>query len=166
MILENIAVYKTWALRSSLIIALLVIVLSLLRAVSIPYTLVRGVVSFGIMYLLLAGSLYLFERGAPPSEYQAESEEEQSPEDDGRGTLFDASVGDDAPQMPEQDLSANLAADPQGEVNPTEEPNVADGQDESPDPDAKAAGQVDPFLSEGMPDAERQAEIVRRMGWE
>ncbi|MDR3541362.1 MAG: hypothetical protein P4L69_10410 [Desulfosporosinus sp.] len=33
-------------------------------------------------------------------------------------------------------------------------------------PDAKFAGQLDQDLSSGLPDSERQAEIVRRMGWE
>lgn len=34
-----------------------------------------------------------------------------------------------------------------------------------PPQDTRLAGQVDPFLSTGLPDGEQQAEIVRRMGW-
>jgi len=42
------------------------------------------------------------------------------------------------------------------------------GDDELQKPagqDTKLAGQVDASLGEGIPDSERQAEIVRRMGW-
>ncbi|HWQ43411.1 MAG TPA: hypothetical protein VN456_15435 [Desulfosporosinus sp.] len=43
------------------------------------------------------------------------------------------------------------------------------GDDELPKPqeeDLKLPGQVDRDLSAGLPDSERQAEIVRRMGWD
>jgi hypothetical protein len=40
--------------------------------------------------------------------------------------------------------------------------DVAVGQEEMAPP---LAGQVDADLSEGLPDAEKQAEMVRRMGW-
>lgn len=43
------------------------------------------------------------------------------------------------------------------------------GDDELQKPqeeDSKLPGQVDRDLSAGLPDSERQAEIVRRMGWE
>lgn len=46
--------------------------------------------------------------------------------------------------------------------------DVAIGDDEplsSQVQDAGFPGQVDPGLSIGLPDSERQAEIVRRMGW-
>ncbi|ODA42500.1 hypothetical protein [Desulfosporosinus sp. BG] len=36
----------------------------------------------------------------------------------------------------------------------------------SPVQDSRFPGQVDQDLSAGLPDSERQAEIVRRMGWE
>ncbi|MDR3600692.1 MAG: hypothetical protein P4L49_09475 [Desulfosporosinus sp.] len=46
--------------------------------------------------------------------------------------------------------------------------DVSVGDDELQTPqaqDLRVAGQVDPDLSIGLPDSERQAEIVRRMGW-
>ena len=46
--------------------------------------------------------------------------------------------------------------------------DISVGDDELQTPqvqDTRFAGQVDPGLSDGIPDGERQAEIVRRMGW-
>ncbi|EGW36761.1 hypothetical protein [Desulfosporosinus sp. OT] len=45
--------------------------------------------------------------------------------------------------------------------------SVGDDQLQTPpEQDARFPGQVDKDLSEGLPNSERQAEIVRRMGWE
>lgn len=122
--------YQIWTLRLSLAVTFIVVLLSWLNAVKIPDLIIRAGVSFGIMYLLMAGSLSLFERTA-----LQEPEIEQPSSDTGRGGLIDISVGDDELQTP-------------------------------PVQDTKFAGQVDPSLSEGIPDGERQAEIVRRMGWD
>lgn len=121
--------YQIWALRLSIAITFIVALLSWLNAVKILELIVRAGVSFGVMYLLLVGSLRLFERTAPPK-----PKNEQINSDSGRGSLVDFSVGDDELQT-------------------------------QPDQDPRMAGQVDPGLSEGIQDSERQAEIVRRMGW-
>ena len=47
--------------------------------------------------------------------------------------------------------------------------DIALGEEEpqkSEVPNAKFAGQIDQDLSSGLPDSKRQAEIVRKMGWE
>jgi hypothetical protein len=130
MAVQDSGMYQIWVLRLSLAIAFLVVLLSWINAVKIFDLIVRAGVSFGVMYLLMLGSLSLFERTAPQV-----PEEEQISTDTERGGVIDFTVGDD-------------------ELQP---PSVID---------SKLAGQVDPGLSGGIPDGERQAEIVRRMGWE
>ena len=129
MVVKDSELYKLWALRLALIISCIVVSLSWLNAVSIPDLIIRAGVSFGVMYLLLAGTLSLYERTAPE-----EPPDEVQSSDPGRGGLIDISVGDDELQIPRVH-------------------------------DTKFAGQVDPGLSGGIADGERQAEIVRRMGW-
>ncbi|MFZ3129655.1 MAG: hypothetical protein WA125_00750 [Desulfosporosinus sp.] len=130
MAVQNNVVYQTWAMRITMATTLIVVVLSWINAVRIPDIIVRGGISFGVMYLLMAGILSLFERTA-----SQEPQNEQPSSDSGRGEFIDISVGDDELQTP-------------------------------PVQDTRFAGQVNPGLSEGIPDGERQAEIVRRMGWE
>jgi len=122
---------KLWALRLALVTTVIVVLLSWLNAVTIPDLIVRAGVSFGVMYLLMVGTLSMFERTAPQDQ---EPQDELPSSDLGSGGLIDISVGDDEPQTPWLQ-------------------------------DTKFAGQVDPSLSEGIADSERQAEIVRRMGW-
>jgi len=130
MAVQYSEMYQIWVLRLSLVATVIVVLLSWFNAVKIPDLIVRAVVSFGVMYLLMAGSLHLFDRTAPQK-----SQDEQIGSDFEHGGLIDISVGDDELQVP-------------------------------PVQDTKLAGQVDPGLSEGIPDGERQAEIVRRMGWD
>jgi hypothetical protein len=130
MAVQDSGMYQIWVLRLSLAVALLVVVLSWINALKIFDLIVRAGVSFGVMYLLMLGSLSLFERTAAQV-----PEEEQISTDAERGGLIDFSVGDDEFQAPAVQ-------------------------------DSKLAGQVDPGLSGGIQDGQRQAEIVRRMGWE
>jgi hypothetical protein len=129
----NSVVYQTWAMRITLGTTLIVVGLSWINAAKIPDLIMRGGISFGVMYLLLAGILSLFEKTAP-QEPQETLEGQQSGPDAGRGGVIDFSVGEDdiGPQTPPSNF----------------------------------AGQVDPNLSSGLPGSEKQAEIVRRMGWD
>lgn len=188
MTLENSEIYEIWALRISLAVAFIVIVISWWNKVHLPYILIRGVVSFGVMYSLLAGSLYLFKKTALSEE--SGDQAELPNQDDGRGGFIDASIGDDAPlpgQEPRQDLAGDssqdfkqefreninqefeadgLQADLQQDYTNGQVLGQDSGQELGQKQDPKSAGQVAPGLSEGLPDDERQAEIVRRMGWE
>jgi hypothetical protein len=130
MAIQKRLVYQPWAMRLALVTTLIVILLSWLNAIKITGIFFRAGVSFGVMYFLTAGSLYLFEWTAVQN-----PQDEQLSADSGCGGLVDISVGDE-------------------DAFPT-----PSGQD------TKIAGQLDPDLSEGMPDYKRQAEIVRRMGW-
>ncbi|MDA8224141.1 hypothetical protein [Desulfosporosinus sp.] len=128
---QNRELLKVWALRLSIATSIMVVLLSVLNGVKIFDLIVRAVISFGGMYLLMAGTLSLFERTAIPK-----------PEEDGQadstpscGGNIDFSVGNDEP------------------IN-------------APGPDLRTAGQIDRDLSLELPGSERQAEIVRRMGWE
>ena len=131
MAVQNSELLQVWSMRLSLGTALIVVSLSWINGVSLIDLMVRAGVSFGVMYLLTAGILTLFERTAP----QEPETEQLSSDDSGRGGVIDFSVGDDELQKPEVQ-------------------------------DSKLPGQVDRDLSAGLPDSERQAEIVRRMGWE
>ncbi|TGE40236.1 hypothetical protein E4K67_03215 [Desulfosporosinus fructosivorans] len=123
-------VYQKWVLILSLVTAIIVVFLSWINAVKTFELIVRAGVSFGVMYILMAGSLSLFERTAL-------QEPQDSPLDSAAvyGGNIDFSVGDDQP----------LASEVQEE---------------------RIAGQVDRDLSSGLPSSERQADIVRSMGWD
>ncbi|SDG15701.1 hypothetical protein [Desulfosporosinus hippei] len=130
MNLQNRELYQVWSMRLSIGIMIIVLVLSWLNEIKLFDLMIRAAISFGVMYLLMTGTLTLFERTAP----QKPEEGEIDP-DNGRGANIDFSVGDDELQAP----SGQQAGFP---------------------------GQVDRNLSSGLPDSERQAEIVKRMGWD
>lgn len=130
MAVQNNEVYQIWVMRISLVTTLIVVVLSWVNGVRIPNLIIRGGISFGVMYLLMAGFLSLFEKTAS----QDSQNEIQTSSEAGRGGVIDFSVGDD-------------------ELKPQIE-------------DSSFPGQVDPNLSKGLPGSEKQAEIVRRMGWD
>lgn len=91
MAVQNNEVYHIWIMRITLATTLIVVSLSWINAVSIPNIIVRGGVSFGAMYLLMAGSLSLFEKTAshiPQNEQQISSDADC-------GGVIDFSVGDD-----------------------------------------------------------------------
>lgn len=130
MIVQNNELLQVWSRCISVGTAVIVVLLSWFNGVRLPDLMVRSVVSFGVIYLLMAGTLSLFDRMAPQK-----PQEKQPSSAAGCGGFIDFSVG-------EEDL---------------QKPQV---------PDVKFPGQVDQDLSSGLPDSERQAEIVRRMGWE
>ncbi|AET70270.1 hypothetical protein Desor_4869 [Desulfosporosinus orientis DSM 765] len=127
--IPNRELYKVWSLRLSIFTSIMVVLLSILNEIGLLDILLRALISFGVMYLLLAGSLNLFERTAPPS-----PEESQPDSNSGFGDI-DFSVGEDEPlELQKMDL--------------------------------RSSGQIDRDLSLELPGSERQAEIVRRMGWD
>ncbi|HUS88718.1 MAG TPA: hypothetical protein VMW91_04980 [Desulfosporosinus sp.] len=91
MAVQNSVVYQIWARRITLATTLIVVVLSWINAVRILDIIVRGGISFGVMYLLMAGILSLFEKTAS----QEPQNKQQSSSDAGRGGVIDFSVGDD-----------------------------------------------------------------------
>lgn len=114
MAVQNRDLFQVWAMRLSLGTTLIVVLLSWINGVRMLDLMVRAGISFGVMYLLMAGILSLFERTG-----SQKSEAEQSDADIGRGGVIDFSVGDDELQQPlvqdsklpgqvDQDLSAGL----------------------------------------------------------
>ncbi|MGC7870304.1 hypothetical protein ACPUYX_02105 [Desulfosporosinus sp. SYSU MS00001] len=103
--------FTVWLMRISLIVALIVALLSWLNGVQIFNIIVRAGVSFGIIFLLLIGTLRAFEKTASS---------EPAPDKDaaGRGGLVDISVGEDdltslvqssdVPGQVDKDLSLGL----------------------------------------------------------
>lgn len=105
---QNSEVYQTWALRITLVTTFIVVVLSWLNAVKIPGIILRGGISFAVMYLLMAGSLSLFEKTAAP---EPEEVPLSGPEA-GRGGVIDFSVGDDGSIPPSANSSFPGQVDP------------------------------------------------------
>jgi len=138
MAIQDSVVYQRWAMYMTLATSLIVVVLSWINGVTISDIIIRGAVSFGIMYLLMAGILTLFEKTAT----QKPQNEQQPSSESGRGGVIDFSVGED-----ELEALNELT-----ELKPKLQPS-------------SFAGQVDPSLSKGLPGSQ-QAEIVRRMGWD
>lgn len=91
MTVQDSEVYQIWAMRITLATTLIVVVLSWMNAVRIPEIIIRSGISFGIMYLLMAGILTLFEKSAS----QEPQNKQQSSLDAGRGGVIDFSVGED-----------------------------------------------------------------------
>ena len=139
MSIQDSVVYQRWAMYMTLATSLIVVVLSWINGVKIAEIIIRGAVSFGIMYLLMAGILTLFEKTAT----QKPQNEQQPSSESGRGGVIDFSVGED-------ELSEL------NELKPKLQPELQP---------SSFAGQVDPSLSKGLPGSQ-QAEIVRRMGWD
>ncbi|MBP1759503.1 MAG: hypothetical protein H6Q63_420 [Firmicutes bacterium] len=129
MTIQNRELYQVWATRLALITTIIVVLLSWINELGFLDIIVRAGVSFGVIYLLLIGSLTLFERTAPQK-----PQDNQSDLDLNCGRNIDFSVGDDE----------NFSLESKDDGFP---------------------GQIDRDLSSGLPDSERQAEIVRRMGW-
>ncbi|HBV85992.1 MAG TPA: hypothetical protein DEF42_04840 [Desulfosporosinus sp.] len=125
---QNREQYQVWAMRLSIGTTLIVVLLSWFNELGLLNIIIRAGVSFGVIYVLMIGSLNLFERTGPQKPQDTEL-------DTSRGSNIDFSVGDDEFSTPQEK-------------------------------DAEFPGQIDRDLSSGLPDSERQAEIVRRMGWQ
>lgn len=122
--------YQLWSFRLCLITAAVVILLSWMNGLGLKDLVIRGGVSFGIMFIIFAGIINLFEKtGASIPENIVPGAAME------RGALLDIAVGDDQSQ-------------------------------EFQSQNSYYPGQVDQNLSVGLQDSRRQADIVRRMGWE
>ncbi len=113
MAVQNNVVYQIWARRITLATTLIVVVLSWLNAATISDLFIRGGISFGVMYFLMAGILSLFENTAPqkPKNSLKSGPVDLTPEI-GRGGVIDFSVGDEVPTP--QTQKANFP----GQVDP------------------------------------------------
>lgn len=133
-----------WAWRLALGTGIAVGILSWLTGVDFLQSVIRMILSFLLMYGLSYGSLYGFEKTALPSEEIQENRPGDGEAGEGRGALIDVAVGQE--EM-EQDSDS------------------PEDESETKESGSPLAGQVDAHLSEGMPDTDKQAEMVRRMGW-
>lgn len=131
-----------WARRLALMVSLVVALLSVLSGVSFLRVVLRAILGFALIYGMIELSLYLFEKTST-------SEPEV-------GALLDIAVG--------QEGELSSGSPEQGEdtygtsYGPTGYPTGRIGQSPLP-------GQVNQELTQGIPSDEKQAEIVRRMGW-
>jgi len=131
-----------WAWRLALVVSLVVALLSVVSGVSFLQVVLRAILGFAIIYGISELSLYLFDKTGISSEPDI-------------GAFLDIAVG--------QEEELPLVPSEQGEVsgNPYGQTGYSAGRiGRSPIP-----GQVNQELTQGLPSEEKQAEIVRRMGW-
>lgn len=127
---------RLWAWRLAVAASLLVAVLTALAGRGLTATVIRTGIAWILIYALAWVSIKLFEQtDVRPAAEQI------------KGSRLDIAVGLDD-QMP---TAAGGEADAGAEIK---------GQTSDTFP-----GQVTPELAGGLGDAEKQAEIVRRMGW-
>ncbi|HEY8875202.1 MAG TPA: hypothetical protein VIM32_00730 [Desulfosporosinus sp.] len=99
MAVQNSVVYQSWSRRITLATTFIVVVLSWLNEVRIPDLIIRGVISYGVMYFLMAGILSLFENTASQEPKNSlKSSTADSLKEAGRGGVIDFSVGDEEPK--------------------------------------------------------------------
>ncbi|OLN33483.1 hypothetical protein [Desulfosporosinus metallidurans] len=118
---QNSELVRVWAFRLSLGTTLIVVVLSWSNAVKLFDLVVRAGVSFGVMFLLLAGILSLFEKTALPVSQNGTSDSVS-----GRGSFIDVSVG-------EEDILGSQASDSgfPGQVDPSLSNGILDGEQQA-----------------------------------
>lgn len=138
---------RVWAWRFALGIAFIVGILSWKTGVSFLWIMIRIIFSYLLMYGLSYGSLYVFKKNSIlPNEDNLDSSRDGNT-NNLSGALLDVAVGQEDEQwdMPPAD---------------EQEKNISQGKSVS-----LRAGQLNADLSQGMPDTEKQADMVRRMGW-
>jgi hypothetical protein len=94
MTIKNYEGFQVWTIRLSLVTTLIVVLLSWFNAIKLFDIIVRAGVSFGVMFLLLTGTLRLFAKTAFP-----EPESDQPSSAQGSGGLIDFSVGEDEDEL-------------------------------------------------------------------
>jgi len=134
---------RVWAWRLALVVSLVVALLSVVSGVSFFQGVLRGILGFALIYGMSVLSIYLFEKTGFSSEPEV-------------GALLDIAVGqeDELPSV-SMEQGEDVAKKPYGQMGYS-----AGGLGQSPIP-----GQVNQELAQGLPSEEKQAEIVRRMGW-
>lgn len=138
---------KVWAWRFALGTAVIIGILSWKTGVSFLQIMVRIIFTYLLMYVLSYGSLYGFNKTAIlPKKDTADSLEERAVNNTS-GAFLDVAVG-------QEDSQWDIPRDTEQEKDNSPEKNSA-----------LIAGQLNADLSQGMPDTEKQAEMVRRMGW-
>lgn len=139
---------RDWAWRFALFGSVMVGSLSFLGGVSFFMTVIRGILAFGLIYGLSELGCILFEKTGTQGE-------------DPVGALIDIAVGDE--------LASSADGPDSGEGSSRNSRDGALGRQagmaQSGLGQAPLAGQVNQGLPQGLPDEEKQAEIIRRMGW-
>ncbi|WP_425806984.1 hypothetical protein ACHOLT_07620 [Desulfitobacterium sp. Sab5] len=138
---------RIWAWRFALGTAVIIGILSWKTGVSFLRIMIRIIFSYLLMYGLSYGSLYGFKKtGILEKEDNANSLVERAVNNTS-GAFLDVAVG-------QEDSQWDIPRDTEQEQDNSSEKNSA-----------LIAGQLNADLSQGMPDTEKQAEMVRRMGW-
>lgn len=132
-----------WSWRLALWVSLVVALLSFVSGVSFLQVVLRAILGFALIYGISELSMYLFEKTGSSTEPEI-------------GAFLDIAVGQED-ELPSVSLE-------QGEgVSGT--PYGQSGYSASRFGQVPIPGQVNQELVQGLPSEEKQAEIVRRMGW-
>jgi len=113
MAVQNSEIYQIWSTRITMATTLIVVVLSWFNAETILDIIIRGGISFGVMYFLMAGIRSLFENTAPQKpKSSVKSSMPDSTTAAARGGVIDFSVGDEEPRPLAQKASFPGQVDP------------------------------------------------------
>ncbi len=127
---------RLWAWRLAVAASLLVAILAAVGGAGLIRTVMRTAIAWLVIYGLAWASIKLFEQTASPPRLER------------AGRRIDVAVG-----LEDDGVLAGNEGEPDIEV---EMKKQAKGD---------LPGQVNPELAGGLGDSEKQAEIVRRMGW-
>ena len=176
---------RIWIWRFSVLVAVLVGLLSWHNGIGLFNLILRVAIAFLVIYALLAGGCELFSRYSP-----SPPEPPDANGLDGRGTVFDVTVGDDLDSLSFEQMAEGESISSEGDsasmdaagnfigaarefMGVAEEsigaaaksPSRIQKGTQQVNAQAWRPGQLDPSLSDGLTNDQKQAEIVRRMGW-
>lgn len=155
---------KLWAWRFAIGVSVLMVVVSFYAGEGFLRIVISGILGFVLIYGLSYGSILLFEKTSMANGELGDVGDV--------GVLLDVAVGQDDELLAELQQGGTPATESGGTTG-LEETKITElkGTEGSALKGQKANGnglngQLNQELADGLPSPEKQAEIVRRMGWE
>ncbi|NMA70073.1 MAG: hypothetical protein GX958_11760 [Desulfitobacterium sp.] len=161
---------KLWAWRFAIFVSVLMAVVSFYAGEGFLRIVISGILGFVIIYGLSYGSILLFEKTSVDNSELGDV-----------GVLLDVAVGQDDELLDEleQQDEGNTSTETGVTAEIEEQREEVGVQSEAETQGLEGSGvqnqrangtglngQLNQELADGLPSAEKQAEIVRRMGWE
>jgi len=143
---------KGFFFRLGLVVAVIVCVFSYRGGYDYPAILARTGLSFLIVYLLGQALTTVWKTVSPPLANQAANK---------RRTKVDFLIGADKDQGKDKDIDENEIKNESYNINLNENTESSTNKLKR----KEYPGQIAGDMFDGLPDAGKQAEIVRRMGW-
>lgn len=156
---------KLWAWRFALGVSVLMVVVSFYAGEGFLRIVLSGILGFVLIYGLSYGSILLFEKTSVVDGELADAGDV--------GVLLDVAVGQDDELLEELKKEGRNPSTESGDSMGLEETRETEfSESEGSGVQGQKAngtglnGQLNQELANGLPSPEKQAEIVRRMGWE